>query len=181
MITWSLRVLVDPADFVREQTARMQAAASELRFETAAKIKTLIDQMTGLRKGPFRHVRRLQDFQFLSLQRGPRERTAKVFLITPGDIVEIGGLIDTTSDIEELVSLSKTLAAAATSPVPSQAAERIGIVAHHLFLARQTSGVFLPLDQVDVLSLQKAFADLQKQKGKDGGDEEGLLKELQAM
>jgi hypothetical protein len=41
--------------------------------------------------------------------------------------------------------------------------------------------VFLPLDQLEDSSLRKAFRDLQKQKGKEGGDEEGLLKELQAM
>ncbi len=181
MIAWSLRVLIDPGDFVREQTARMQAAAGELRFETAAKIKALIEQVSGFEKGAFRHVRRLEDFRFLSLQRGPREGTAKVFLITRGEIEEIAGMIHPPSGEQEIVAMAKDLAAAVPSPVTSERAERIGIVAHHLFLVRQTSGVFLPLDLVDARSLQKAFGDLQKQKGKEGGDEEGLLKELQAM
>ncbi len=35
----SARTLVDPAEFLRGQTERMKAAAAELKFEMAAKIK----------------------------------------------------------------------------------------------------------------------------------------------
>ena len=69
-----------------QQTHRMQSAAGELRFESAAKIKTYLDQLSHFAKGPFRFVRRLEDFRFVTLQRGPRPGTAKVFLIRGGRI-----------------------------------------------------------------------------------------------
>jgi len=70
----------------------MQAAAKELRFESAAKIKSYIDSIGTLGKGDLRHFRRLRDFNFLSLQHGPRDGRAKAFLITPGAIEEIAGV-----------------------------------------------------------------------------------------
>ena len=72
LVQWSARTLEGPAEFVREQEKRMQAAAAELRFETAGKIKQFAEQLKQLGKGPFRHLRRLQEFQFVSIQRGPR-------------------------------------------------------------------------------------------------------------
>ena len=39
----------------------MQAAAEELRFETAGKIKQFIDQLQQLGKGALRHVRRIEE------------------------------------------------------------------------------------------------------------------------
>ena len=51
MIEWSAKVLADPAEYIREQTRRMQSAAAELRFETASKIKAYIDELSQLAKG----------------------------------------------------------------------------------------------------------------------------------
>ena len=86
LVELSGRVLVDPADAVREQTRRMQQAAAELRFETAGKVKAYVDQLSQLGRGPYRHAAALADFQYLSVQRGPRTGTAKTFLVTPGRI-----------------------------------------------------------------------------------------------
>jgi hypothetical protein len=93
VIEWSARTLVDPADAIRTHTRRMQQAAAELQFESAGKIKAYVDQLSQLGKGPYRFARWLKDFQFVSFQHGPREGTAKVFLITPGRIEEIAGMI----------------------------------------------------------------------------------------
>jgi len=61
-------------------------------------------------------------------------------------------------------------------------AERIGVVTHHLFLAKATHGAFLPLEQADEKSLAKAFRDVQKQKlPVDDEIGEGVMKELQAL
>src|SRR5262249_38085710 len=84
LIEWSAQTLADPRNFIADQKSRMQAAATELRFETAGKIKAFVDELSELGKGQFRHVRPLEDFRWLSLQRGPRDGQAKVFLITPG-------------------------------------------------------------------------------------------------
>src|SRR5207237_9927310 len=85
----SEKTLIDPSETIREQTSRMQAAAGELRFELAARIKAYIDQLSQFNKGPFRHVGRLKDFCYLSLQHGPRPQgNAKVFLIAPGGHIQ---------------------------------------------------------------------------------------------
>ncbi len=182
LIEWSLATLVNPDEMIRAQQDRMQLAAKELRFEAAAKIKAYIDSLSQLGKGPFRHVRRLQDFQFLTLQRGPRDRTAKAFLITPGRVEEIAGLISEPVRPAELLRVAFTLAhERAAAPIDPAGAERIGIVAHHLFLAKSTHGVFLPLDKIDEDAVTKAYRDLLKQKPTETAEGEGVLKELQAL
>src|SRR3954464_8518168 len=105
MVEWSARSVVDPAPLVRDHTRRMQQAAAELRFETAGKIKALVDRLSQLGKGPYRHVALLKDFRFLSLQHGPREGAARVFVITPGAIEEIAGLISDPARPADLLRL----------------------------------------------------------------------------
>jgi hypothetical protein len=167
---------------IRQQNARMQAAATALKFEAAAKIKSYIDALSQLRKGPFRHLRRLKDFAYLSFQRGPRDGQAKVFLVTPGRIDEIAGVISEPERPSELMRLAFTLAAErASTSVDSAGAERIGVVAHHLFQAKANHGVFLPLESIDEKSVVKAYRDLLKQKPQEISEGEGVIKELQAL
>jgi excinuclease UvrABC nuclease subunit len=182
LIEWSLATLVDPDEMIRQQTRRMQLAATDLKFEMAAKIKAYTDSLSQLRKGPFRHVRRLKDFQYLTLQRGPRDSQAKAFLITPGYVEEIAGLIHEPLRPSELMRLAFTLAAERASvAVHKVGAERIGVVSHHLFQAKANHGVFLPLETIDEKSLIKAYRELLKQKPQDVADGEGVMKELQAL
>jgi hypothetical protein len=65
--------------------------------------------------------------------------------------------------------------------IDREGVERLGVVSHHLFQAKHAHGVFLPLDQLDVKQLPKAFRDLQKQKAPEETEGEGVTKELQAM
>jgi hypothetical protein len=181
LIEWSAKVLSDPAEYLREQTRRMQQAAGELRFETAAKIKSYINELSVLGKGPYRHVACLVDFQFLCLQRGPREGQMKVFLIAPGRIRQIVCVIDEQFKPSDVMRLALTLAAEPAGQMDQPGVERIGIVAHHLFSAKATHGVFLPLGKLDEKSIFKAYRDLQKQTVEAESDEEGILKELQAL
>ena len=51
MIQHSVDTLADPAPAVREQESRMRAAAADLHFESAAKIKAFADQLSQLGKG----------------------------------------------------------------------------------------------------------------------------------
>jgi hypothetical protein len=182
LVAFSASVLADPLDYIREQTRRMRQAAAELRFESAQKIKAYIDQLSVLGKGHFRHVRPLDEFRFVTLQRGPRAGTAKVFLITPGGIEEIVGLIAEPSPPGELLRHVLTLAHEREGVrVDEVGAERIGIVAHHLFMPKARQGVFLPLVTIDDKVLLKAFRDLQNQKGQEDALDEGVTKELQAL
>ena len=181
LVEWSLATLVDPDEMIRQQTRRMQAAATDLKFELAAKIKAYIDAISQLRKGPFRHVRRLKDFAYLALQRGPRDGLAKIFLVAPGRIDEIAGLIGEPARPAEILRLAFTLAAEKSAVLDSAGAQRIGVVAHHLFLAKANHGVFLPLETTDEKSAVKAYRDLLKQKPPEPTEGEGVLKELQAL
>jgi excinuclease UvrABC nuclease subunit len=184
MMEWSFHVLTHQAEFVEQQTARMGQAAAELRFETAGKINGLIKQVSDWGKGAFRFVKPLAAFAMVAIQRGPREGAAKIFLILPGVIEEVAAQLpggSSIADLLECIAHAVEDRARREGASTEVAAERIGIVAHHLFLARQTSGVFLALESVNARSLAQALRDLQKQKVKESGDEEGLEKELQAL
>jgi excinuclease UvrABC nuclease subunit len=182
LIAFSVTVLADPHDYVREQTRRMLQAAAELRFETAEKIKAYNEQLAALGKGPFRHVRPIERFRFVTLQRGPRAGTAKVFLITPGRIDDIAGLIAEPKPAGELLrEILTILHDRGDRGVDEIGAERIGAVAHHLFQPKAKHGVFIPVDHIDEKALIKAFSELRNQKPPDDAAGEGLSKELQAL
>ncbi len=182
MVEWSVATLIDPSEMIHGQTNRMNAAAAELRFESAGKIKAHLEQLSQLGKGPYRHARLLKHFAFLSLQRGPRAGSAKAFLITPEGIEEIAGLIAEPVRPVDLLRLALVRAEErAAHPLDAVSAERISIVTHHLFLARQTHGVFLRLDSIDEKSILKAFRNLQRQKMQEAPEEEQVVKELRAM
>ena len=81
-----------------------------------------------------------------------------------------------------LLRLAFALAAEFTaSSVDQVGAQRIGVVAHHLFIAKANHGVFLPLETIEEKQIAKAYRDLLKQKPAEESEGEGVLKELQAM
>lgn len=182
MVEWAADTLVDPSREVAAHTTRMKQAAGALKFETAGRIKQLIDQLSQLGKGPFRHVGLLSDFAYVSLQHGPSRGCANVFLITPGRIDPLLCLIDIPERPADI--LRHLLAEAAVRMTPAVdmiGAERIGIVSHHLFSAKATHGAFLPMRSIDEKSFQKAYRDVLKQKVAEETDDEGVMKELQAI
>jgi excinuclease UvrABC nuclease subunit len=181
MIEWSAKVATDPAEYIREQTRRMQQAAGEMRFEIAGKVKAYIEELSQLGKGPYRHVGRLADFQYLCLQQGPRSGSMKVFLITPGQIEQILCVIDETFKPSEVMRLALTAAVETSASLDQPGVERMGIVAHHLFSAKNAHGVFLPLAKVDEKSIARGYRDLQKQGVPEETESEGIVKELQAL
>ena len=192
LIDLSARTLIDPAEFIREHTTRMKAAAAEMRYEMAGKIKGYIEQIQLLGKGPFRRLGRLRDFSYLSLQQGaaPSERqrlegqyaAAKVFLITPGHVEEILGLLGDPKPSEVLRVALSLAEDKVLDGVDETEAERIGVVAHHLFSPKQGHGVFVRLDGIDEKAIAKAYRELKKQPPPpEELESEGVVKELQAL
>jgi hypothetical protein len=186
----SQRAIVDPQSVIDDETSRMKAAAAELKFEQAGKIKARIDQLSQFGTGKFRFARRVEDFRFLSFQRGPREGTAKIFLVTPSSVEEIAGLIAEPKSASDLLRyLLATAGDRASHGLDDASAERIGLVAHHLFLPKQTQGVFLRITEVADKEVGRAYRDLRKQKEPDGADaqsetaagesSEGVVRELE--
>lgn len=186
MIELSISVLLDPSDAIRQHEGRMRQAAVELRFELAGRIKQYMEELGVFAKGPFRHVRRLEDFRFVVLQAGPREGTAKVFLVTATKVSEVAGIIN--EPVSSGALLRMILDAAEASPkmdggISDEVMDQIAVVTSHLFATRNSSGVFLPLSEVEDRVILKGYRDLQKQR-RQGGDEgedsdEGVMKELQ--
>jgi hypothetical protein len=181
-VRYSLRLLSDPAEFVREQERRMNAAATELRFETAGKIKQYLDQLKQVGKGALRHVRRMADFAFVSIQRGPRAATARVFLITPAGIEEIVGLAGDTIVPGQILRVALERAAEPPKTVQDMTgAERVGIATHHLFSGQSGGGAFLRLESADEKAIAKAYRELLKQPEPQEVEGEGVMKELQSL
>jgi len=182
-ITRAADAAVEPGREIERDTVRMKQAAGELKFELAGRIKAHADALAKFGKGPFRHARGIDDFRYIALQRGPNRGDVKVFLITPGRIELAMCLIDvpekSTAILRELLATDFGTAAALDD---ASGAERMGVVSHHLFSAKATQGVFLPTAAVDDKSFTKAYRDVLKQKVADDSEEdEGVMKELQAM
>src|SRR4051812_39307167 len=178
----SSRVLVRPAEFIAEQDARMQKLAGELQFEAAGKVKAKLEQVKQFGKAAFRYAQPIEEFRFVSLQHGPKEGTAKVFLITPSAIEEMCGLIDEPGGISDVLREILQRAEALRSEELSEASiERIGMVAHHLFSAKHPKGVFIRMHELEEKAVAKAWRELARQKAPQEAEGEGVLKELQAM
>jgi hypothetical protein len=105
-----------------------------------------------------------------------------VFLITPGRIELVLGLITEPQYPADVLRYILGLAHdRRDADVDEIGAERIGVVAHHLFQPKAKQGIFLPLETVDEKALSKAFRDLMNQKPQDQAAGEGVVKELQAL
>ncbi len=182
LVQYSTRSLRELPELIREQEKRMQDAAAELRFETAAKVKQFIDQLRQLGKGALRFVRPLDEFTFVTIQRGPRASTAKVFLITPGGIEEILGLLGDAINAGQVLRVALERAAEREKrPIDATGAERLGIATHHLFSGKSAGGTFLRLETLDEKSVAKAYQDLRKQPEPEPVEGEGVMKELQSL
>ena len=175
-VRWAAESVLDPAPLLADATGRMKVAAAALNFEAAGRIKKYVEEIEALNDRKFRHVRRVEEFRWLALQPGPREGTAKTFVVTPQSIREVAGLIGPPSQASDL--LRRLLADAGEPSREGVDAERISAVSHHLFKPK-AGGVFLRLDEVEERSLAKAYRELMKQvRPADGEEAEGVVKEL---
>jgi excinuclease UvrABC nuclease subunit len=182
MVERSARAILEPGQLVAELKGRMGRAAAAMEFEAANKIKARLEEARQLGQGAFRHARRLENFAFVSLQRGPRKGTAKVFLVVRGRIEEAAGLIAEPTDGAELLRWVLGRAEElGRGDVTGADAERVGLVANHLFSPKQGHGVWLRMDQVEAKALAKCYRELAKQKEAKDVEGEGITKELQAM
>jgi hypothetical protein len=183
MIEWSAATLADPTRMQEDQTHRMNQAAAELRFEMAGRIKAFVNQLALLGKGPLRHVRRLSEFLFVVFQPGPRAGTAKLFLVTPAEVDEILGFIREPAGIGDLLRYILKIAQNSVRPIDEHSVEQVSVVAHHLFAPKRSAGVFIPIESLVEKTFLKGYRDQQKQQQKEitDVDDEGMMKELQAL
>ena len=119
--------------FISEQTSRMTEAAGNMAFESAARIKQYIDEITALfapagsRPGS-RFVRPLSNFRYLVVRRGSASTKAKLFEVTPWSI----GLLPEW-DLKQ--SALPPLLSKEPAPVDRSAiaADELAIFCQHLF------------------------------------------------
>lgn len=164
MIHWSLSTLKDPRPELAQQQRRMHTAAEEHRFELAGQIHEHIKHLEKIGKGPYAQVRPLNAFSFLVIQRGPRDGTAKVFLVLPGGVIEVAGLISEPAGTASLLRHILELAAEHQAlPMDDHGAEMVGLVSHHLFAGKRQTGVFVAMETLEPRVLVKAWRDCQKQ------------------
>ena len=181
-VRWSAESLADPAGPLASVRAdvdqRMRDAASALAFESAGRAKKYAAELAAIGDRKYRHVRPVGAFRFVAVQPGPREGTAKVFVVTPGGVSEVAGLIgDPGRGASELL---REILAAGADDGGDRDAELIGVVSQHLFGAKP-AGAFLRLDEVRERSLGAAYRELLQRPSvatADGG--EGVEKELEA-
>jgi excinuclease UvrABC nuclease subunit len=181
LIAWSARTVVSPGEFIEEHTQRMNAAAAELNFESAGKIKQFVEQISQFGKGAFRFARRMEDFRFVSLQHGPRAGTAKVLVVCGGRVSEVAGLISEPRASADLLRAVLEEAGRGEGELDERGVERMGVVTDHLFRAKRRSGVYVRLEEVEEKSFLKAYRELLKQDAVEESEEEGVVKELQQM
>jgi excinuclease UvrABC nuclease subunit len=180
LVRQSIDALLHPQNYRAERDQQMRQAAAELNFEAAGKIKTHLERGSRLHAGAFAHLRSLRDFRFVSLQRGPWKSTAKIFAITPGRLAEAIDLPAPPSHWSSIVEVLRDQISASAELVDRPAAERMAIVASHLFSPRK-QGVFLPWNEITEKALTKAYSQLEKQKVDLDSPDEGMVKDLQVM
>ncbi|HWB54452.1 MAG TPA: UvrB/UvrC motif-containing protein [Tepidisphaeraceae bacterium] len=180
-IARSIDVLRNPAPYLAEQNQQMQRASADLNFERAAKIKSHIERINRLHAGQYSLLRSISDFSFVSLQRGPRAKCAKLFLITPTMIDEPLCICYSPNNWAEIFNfLSHRKNSASSSALDQAAAERLAIVASHLFMPKK-QGVFLAWSDVNEATLARAYRQLGKQKESPDSVDEGMVKDLQSL
>ena len=93
LIDWAVQSLAHPSGEIDQQIERMQAAARDMKFELAGKIKQFIEGLKSLTATDWRFVRPAGRFAFVSLQAGPAKGKVKLIHVTLGGCVEQLGLI----------------------------------------------------------------------------------------
>jgi excinuclease UvrABC nuclease subunit len=185
MIEWSAQTLADPSEMIQDQTRRMEQAAADLRFETAAKIKSFIEGLSEFGTGAFRHAKPLSEFAFLSLQPGPGAGAVKLFLIVRGVVEEIASLIAEPRHPSELLRIIFSTAEEREDQALDQAGiERIGIVSYQLFSPKKSQGIFLRLSEIADATgreLIRAYRAVGRQKPVEEEEGEGVINELQGV
>lgn len=183
LVDWSAWTMIDPDPEIEQQTSRMQHAAAELRFETAAKIRQFVEQLGSLRHADYRFARPMRDFRYLSLQPGPRKGHAKLFAITPAGAECVACLRGEPTELmlrcESIEWLSQPLD---THTIDAIDYERLSIAVKHLF-SRKPEGLFLQGGDLTDRALASAYKQLTRRDARpdhaidDPNEDEGVVTE----
>ncbi|HUW81701.1 MAG TPA: hypothetical protein VMZ31_02750 [Phycisphaerae bacterium] len=131
----------------------MSAAAEEMQFEQAARIKRRLEQADRLSALPFRHMCDAQDFNWLIIQPGGGTSWVKPFFvdrgwIRAGEAVRLRDLDGVVGHWQQALDAAKP----AESDDPVVRAEQVWLVAHFLFKQQRDRGLYFRADELPAAS-----------------------------
>lgn len=124
-------------------TARMKAAAAEMKFEQAGVIKGKLQRLAELDKPAYEHVASIEAFRYVLVQSGPNPQTARAFLVVGGAIAECD--LRYPPDAAELETLAARMGQEPRLCDAPDAMVRltIGLVSSYLYCGRERKGLIL--------------------------------------
>jgi hypothetical protein len=153
-IAASAAAAADPAGSIARLNAQMQELAAGLHFEAAARIRARLKPLEKLCKGPFRHLRALEECRWVVVGRGAGPQDAKFFLIDPAGVSVV-----TETDLATGVP-----AGAPKLPADLELmAEHLALACQHLF-ATKSDVVLLPAGTLALEQWQAARRSVLKRK-----------------
>lgn len=150
LVQLSLDVLIDPVAEIDAQTCRMTQAARDLQFESASRIKQFITALESLRKKDWKHLRPLEDLQFLAVCPGEKKSSVKHFLLSPAIFATLN-----PAALPTIPPLDR-------STLDDIAALRLMIWLPHMLSPKDC--VLIPHDQITAIAITEAERTVLKQK-----------------
>lgn len=153
----AFRSLAHPADFLRSLKLRMDAAAADYQFESAGRIRSLIETVSKAVDGKWKHVAPLQHFRYVVVQKSWKCGVAVVLAIDPTrwDVVAV-----CRNDPRDVVALHNTLMRwfdADSLHRRSADPGLIGVASQDLLSSRRRRARWISLDTLTPLTLQQAI------------------------
>ena len=127
--------------------AAMRRAAAERAFERAGVIKKQLDRARTIEHPAFRHVRTLDRFTWLVLQRGPGRSTVKPFFVR-GGAIERGEPVRLRQVDEHLPAWIERVRQPAIAQDLRMRSEQVWLVSHFLF-KDNPPGLFVHASELD--------------------------------
>lgn len=142
----------DREPFLRQWQEQMQRYAGEWAYEKAAAVKQRIERSRTVEQAAFRHVRPIEDFNYLIVQRGKGRTTVKPFVvrrgtIAPGEAVRIKKVADIAVQWIAAVREEAVSSGGESGDLQFQS-EQIWLVSHYLF-KNEPPGLFLHASTLD--------------------------------
>ncbi len=142
----------DREPFFGEWQERMRQLAGERAYERAAAVKQRIERARTVEQAAFRHVRPIESFNYLVVQRGRGRTTAKPFFVRAGriDVGEPASLKKLDTAVAEWINAVRAAAISTgdQSDDCQSRSEQIWLVSHYLFKS-EPPGLFLHASALD--------------------------------
>ena len=149
----SVNALIDPAARVAEQRSRMEQAAAEMRYETAAAIKGDMEKWKQLGKGAFAFARPIEKLAFVTVQPAVPPALRSIYLVRPGSVRRVACLLAEPANVDDLMEVIGVLMQEKEEPADPAI---LSLLARHLFAGKRAEGVWIAAGERNSALLQEA-------------------------